>query len=195
MNPFEYALGLISILMSLALADIAMSFHRVMRHCRTVSWDGRVILTAALVILTIVRMWFAVWSIREVEMVLVFPFYLSLFIEFMILFLLAAACLPDEAARDCRLATFYDENQRYFWLVFAAFQASYFGHWLYFGGGVVSVGGWTGLAHWLRVLLPLGLYLALAFVRSRMLHHAVPAALTVYYLWIYWDQSLGTRPE
>lgn len=191
MNPFEYALGLISILMSLALADIAMSFHRVMRHCRTVKWDGRVVLSTALVILTIVRMWFAVWAVRDVGMVLVFAFYLSLFIEFMILFLLAAACLPDEPASDCRLAAFYEGNQRYFWLIFFTFQASYFGHWLYFGGRTGSVGG-ASLHDWARLLGPALIYLALAFLRNKLLHYAAPALLIVYYLWLHWDQSLST---
>jgi hypothetical protein len=43
MTPLEYALGLISILMSLALADILMSLHRLMRHAGTIKWDGRIL--------------------------------------------------------------------------------------------------------------------------------------------------------
>jgi hypothetical protein len=39
MTPLEYALGLISILMSLALADILMSLHRLMRHAGTIKWS------------------------------------------------------------------------------------------------------------------------------------------------------------
>ena len=186
MNPFEYALGLISILMSLALADIALSLHRVMRHCGSVRWDGRVLLSAALVVLTIVRMWFSVWQIREVEIVLGFLFYLSLFVEFMILVLLAAACLPDEATADCDLGRFYDGNRRYLWLVFAVFHASYFGHWLFFGG--MEAGPWE----WAQRLWPLAAFLTLAFWSARWFHYAAPAALIFYYLWVYAPLSLGS---
>jgi hypothetical protein len=40
MRPFEYTLGLTSILVSLALANIVMCFHRLMRNARRVTWDG-----------------------------------------------------------------------------------------------------------------------------------------------------------
>jgi hypothetical protein len=134
MNGFEYAMGLISVLIGLALVDVAMSVHKLVRHCMTVRWDARVILSASLVVLIIVRMWFALWSIRDVAIVLYFPFYLSLFVEFMLLFLLASSCLPDEPPADCNLGQFYESNQRTLWTVFAVFQLSFYLHWLYFGG-------------------------------------------------------------
>src|SRR5687768_11729441 len=115
MTPFEYALALFSVMIGLALADIAMSLHKLVRHCRTLRWDGRVILSSLLVVVVVVRMWFAFWSIRDDSTVLVFPFYLSLFIELMILFLLAASCLPDDPPADCDLGAFYEGNQRTLW--------------------------------------------------------------------------------
>lgn len=54
MAPFEYALGLFSVLVGLALADIAQKVHRLVRHARTISWDGRAILATMLVIIVIV---------------------------------------------------------------------------------------------------------------------------------------------
>ena len=170
MTSFEYALGLFSVLMALALGDIAMNVHKLIRHCRTVRWDGRVVLSTLLVVVVIVRMWFALWSIRQVGMVLVFPFYLSLFVELMILFLLGASCLPDEPLADCDLANFYERNQRSLWMIFAAFQLSYFLHWLYFGGVQAPP------SRWFAVLTPFAIYLLLAFVRNRWLHLAAPAA-------------------
>src|SRR5919206_1943234 len=118
MSPFDYALGLVSILVGLALADIAASLHRLLRQARSVRWDGRVVLCAALVIITIVGMWFEVWAIRSVKAVLSFPFYLSLFIEFMVLFLISAACLPDEPEESRDLGAFYDGNTTYLWSLF-----------------------------------------------------------------------------
>ena len=187
MTSFEYALGLFSVLMALALGDIAMNAHKLIRHCRTVRWDGRVVLSTLLVVVVIVRMWFALWSLRQVGMVLIFPFYLSLFLELMILFLLGASCLPDEPVADCDLAAFYERNQRSLWMIFSVFQFSFFLHWLYFGGIQAS------LLAWLAVLTPLAIYLLLAVVRNRWLHLATPAALVVWELYMNWGRTLGER--
>ena len=78
MSPFDYGLGLVTILVGLALADIAASLHRLLRQARSVRWDGRVALCVGFVIITIVGMWFEVWLVRSVKAVLSFPFYLSL---------------------------------------------------------------------------------------------------------------------
>ena len=111
MSPFDYALGLVSILVGLALADVAASLHRLLRQARLVRWDGRVVLCVVLVIITITGMWFEVWSIRSVKAVLSYPFYLSLFLEFMVLFLVCAACLPDEPEESCDLGAFYEKKE------------------------------------------------------------------------------------
>jgi hypothetical protein len=39
MRAFEYALGLFSVLIGLAIADIATSFHRLVRSRQGVTWD------------------------------------------------------------------------------------------------------------------------------------------------------------
>jgi hypothetical protein len=187
MTSFEYALGLFSVLMALALGDIAINVHKLIRHWRTIRWDGRVIVSALLVVVVIVRMWFALWAIRDDGLVLVFPFYLSLFIELMILFLLAAHCLPDEPSADCDLGAFYEANSRSLWSIFALFQLSFFLHWLYFGGRAQPASAWAGL------LAVLGLYVLLARVRWNWLHLAVPIALIAYEIWRNWDRTLGER--
>src|SRR5436305_2378416 len=138
MAPFDYSVGLISILVGLALADIAGSLHKLLRQGRAVKWDGRVILSVALAIIVITGMWFSVWAIRTVNAVLWFPFYLTLFLEFMVLFLVCAACLPDDAVESGDLGAFYERNRRYFWSLFALFQISFFCRWLYF---------WSRIAH------------------------------------------------
>jgi hypothetical protein len=189
-DSFEYALGLFAILMGLALADIAISFHRLLRHGRSIKWDARPVLAAALVVVEIVRMWFAQWSIREVDLTLSFPFYLALFIQNMLLFLLAAACLPDDPGPDCELGSFYERNARYFWGAYAGFQACFFGLWLYVGGTVATVGEAT-LFDWFRVVVPLALYLTLVFVRSRTLDHLAPVAMILFYLTAYWTMTLA----
>jgi hypothetical protein len=186
MTSFEYALGLFSVLMALSLGDIAINVHKLIRHCRSVRWDARVVLSTLLVVVVIVRMWFALWSIRGDAIVLVFPFYLSMFLELMILFLLGASCLPDEPLADCDLGRFYESNQRSLWTIFSVFQLSFFLHWLYF---VDRASLWA----WAAVLTPLAIYLLLAFVRARWLHLTAPAALIAWELYANWGRTLGER--
>ncbi len=185
MHGFEYALILLSILVGLALSDVGACLHKLLVRGRSVHWDGRVIISTALVVETTVRMWFDVWTLRNVSVVLTFGFYLSLVIEFMLLFLMAAACLPDEAADNSDLTMFYDENRRRFWLTFALFLTSYFAHWLLF----------TGLGAppilWLLTLSPLALAIVLALVRFRPLHYALPLAMLGLDLALNWQRQFA----
>ncbi len=190
MTSFDYGVGLVSILVGLALADVATSLHKLLRRAASVRWDGRVLLSVGFVIIKITAMWFAVWSIRSVKEVLSFPFYLSLFIELMVLFLVCAACLPDEAEEDGDLGAFYEENRRYFWSLFALFQTSYFLHWIYF----VGFSGMDRAELLLRgsvVVAPLILFLFLRSIRSRRFHYAALLALVVLALCEEWRLTLA----
>ena len=190
MSPFDYALGLVSILVGLALADVAASLHRLLRQARLVRWDGRVVLSVVLVIITITGMWFEVWSIRSVKAVLSYPFYLSFFVEFMVLFLVCAACLPDEPQESCDLGACYETNRIYLWSLFALFQASFFLHWIYFAGLRVSDHGRMFLlGAW--VVFPLVVFVLLAIIRSRWFHYLALLALIAYRLVNYWNFSLA----
>ena len=185
MNSFDYAQTLFAVLVALALGDIAQKVHKLVRHGKSVVWDGRVVLSALLATVVVVRMWFEFWRIRAVGAVLVFPFYLSLFVELMILFIVAANSLPDEPSSGCDLRTFYDSHNRTLWLSFALFQASYAAHWLYF-----SHSRSVPLLEWVQVLGPLGLFVLLGFVRSKPLHYAVPLLLIAAELYSDWGATL-----
>jgi hypothetical protein len=185
MAPFEYALGLFSVLVGLALADIAQKAHRLVRHARTIRWDGRAVLATMLVIIVIVGLWFQVWNIRDRAEILVFGFYLTLFLEMMLLFVLAANSLPDDAGPDCDLTAFYEANSRTFWLSFAAFQLSFTAHWIYFTRFAGSAQGWA------VVIGPLGAFLLLAFVRRKALHYLLPGALVALYLTLNWSETFA----
>jgi hypothetical protein len=182
---FEYALILLSVLVGLGLSDVAASLHKLLGLGRSVRWDGRVIISTALVVETTVRMWFDVWTIRNVSFVLTFGFYLSLVIEFMLLFLLASACLPDEPSGNCDLGPFYDANSRRFWLLFTLFLTSYFGHWLLFTEFRAPP------IEWFITLSPLALAIVLAAFRFRPLHYAVPLAMLVLDLALSWRRQFG----
>ena len=190
MSPFDYGLGLVTILVGLALTDIAASLHRLLRQARSVRWDSRVILCVGFVIITIVGMWFEVWLVRSVKAVLSFPFYLSLFLEFIVLFLICAACLPDEPEQSCDLGAFYERNRTYLWSLFALFQTSFFLHWIYFAGLHMSsngrmllLGAWVGF--------PILVFVLLAIIRSRWFHYVALLALIAYRLLNYWNFTLA----
>ncbi|HEX8621709.1 MAG TPA: hypothetical protein VF718_07025 [Allosphingosinicella sp.] len=186
MNGFEYALALLSVLIGLTLTEIATDLHRLVRRGRAVRWDGRVVLSTALAVEVTVRMWFTFWRVRDVEAVVVFPFYLSMFVEMMVLFMIGASCLPEEPPEDGDLSLYYERNRRTLWTLFALFQASYVGYALYFNRG----GGprWA----WSIILLPLALYVLLAAVGRKWLHYAAPAAILAWELFWNWDRALGT---
>src|SRR5437588_9938226 len=171
MSPFDYAIGLVSILIGLALTDVAASLHRLLRLGRSVRWDGRVVLSVILIIMTIVGMWFEIWMIRNVKAVLSFPFYFTLFLQFMLLYLLCAACLPDEVGDKCDLGKFYASNTTYLWSLFGLFQAGFFFGWIYF-----AVPQYT---HHTRMLLdgallvlPVAISILLILIRLRWVHYS-----------------------
>ena len=194
MGPFDYAVGLISILVGLALADVGGSLHKLLRQGRAVRWDGRVILSVTLVISVITGMWFSVWDLRTVNAVLWYLFYLTLFLEFMVLFLVCAACLPDDAVEDRDLGAFYEKNRRYLWSLFALFETSVILHSLYFRSHVAHpfTVRHSSLLAGATICAPLFVYLLLAFVRSRRFHYAALVTLIVYYLYGYCSATLPT---
>ena len=190
MGPFDYALGLISILVGLALADVVGSLHKLLRQGPAVKWDGRVILSVAVVITLITGMWFSVWSVRNDKAVLSFAFYLSLFLEFMVLFLVCAACLPDDAVENGDLGGFYEKNIRYLWSLFALFQISFFLHWIYFHRHLRAS---SVAQHSSTVVVGAMIvgFLLLTFIRSRWFHYSALVALLGYYLFVYWKATLA----
>jgi hypothetical protein len=184
MTGFEYALALLSVMIGLTLSEIATDLHRLVRNAGTVRWDGRVILSTALATVVTVRMWFTFWRIQDDELVLVFPFYLSIFVAMMVLYMIGASCLPEDPPADCNLADFYERNRRSLWSLFAVFQTIYFAHGLYFAAG-------APLLARLPVLAALAAYVLLAAVRTKWLHYLLPTLLIAEELHWNWSRTLG----
>jgi hypothetical protein len=110
-------------------------------------------------------------------------------VQILLLVLLAASCLPDEAEAHYDLYAFYDSNRRYFWGVFALYQLVYFLLWITVFGATSS--DWDTPLNWFRVLGSLVLYVLLSVTRRRWLDYAIPAFLIAFYLWRYWNLTLG----
>lgn len=120
MTPFEYVLAFVSIVVGLAVADLATSLHRLLRARTRVRWDWLAPMAAVLAALTVLQFWWTFYQTGQAQVWRVYGQFLPLLALVVVLVLLAAAALPDEVPPDgLDLATYYDANARYFWTLFA----------------------------------------------------------------------------
>jgi hypothetical protein len=167
-RAFEYAIGLFTVVIGLAVADIATSFHRLVRRGARVNWDPLALFAALYALWIVIGLWFQLWRIRDVPESRHFIFYLSVLAELFVLFLVAAASLPDEPGDESDLRVYYARNRRYFWSLIALYQLSFAAHGIYF---------YTHGLHatWLHLLsnflAPLLIPIVLLLVRSRIVHY------------------------
>jgi hypothetical protein len=191
-RAFEYALGLFSVLVGLAIADIATSFHRLVRSRAAVNWDPLVLLAASYALLIAIGMWFDLWGVRNVSGARHFFFYLLMVAELFIVFLIAAASLPDDPAGGRDLTAFYSYNRRYFWLLITLFQVGYVLLGLYFAGGLLSRAPlYYRFAFATQMSVLLLVPLALVVFANRMLHYCGIAVLFATAAWHYAPYSIN----
>ncbi len=177
-RAFEYALGIFSVLIGLAVADIAASMHRLLRSRSPVRWDPLALLAALYALCMAVYMWFDIWGVRHFGMTRHFLFYICLVVELFILYLIAAASLPDEHADQADLRAYYAGNRKKFWSLVALFQLLYCAFGVYFSSGEaaslpLAIAVWL----WVQMFLPLIVALVLMATRSRIVHYLGIAAL------------------
>jgi hypothetical protein len=192
MEAFDYAMGLVSIVVGIALSDLAVSFHKLFRNKRAISWDARPLLAAALTFVVLFSMWFDIWAVHGRPEILSYPFLLSIIVELVLLFLMATAVLPDEPLSTPDLAIFYNENARSIWTFFLLFQISYVGHWFYFKLTSATYDRHHMLARLPEVLMvPLVAGVLVLVPRQRMLHLILITSLLVYWLVTYSGLRIG----
>jgi hypothetical protein len=182
MSPFEYLLALVSILIGLAIADLSMSLHRLLRARRHVAWDWLPLAAALLVMLLILEFWWVFYGLGTSPVFMTYGAFLLLGASLVSMFLLASAALPDEVpAEGLDLRAYYDSNARYVWTLFALFVM------LMIAVEVVADPA-DVLAAVLNVrtllnLLLVALLALLAAVRHRRLHAILVPLLLGYLLW------------
>jgi len=172
-RAFEYALGLFAVLIGLAVADVANSFHRLARGNVAVVWDPLALLAALYALCLAVGMWFDLWGVRHFSQTRHFFFYLWMLADLFVLFLLAAASLPDAPRETGDLREHYARSRRYFWTLVVIFQVSYLLNGLYFVGPELWQHFSTRATSMLLVnmVLPCLVALALLLSRSRGVHY------------------------
>lgn len=176
-TAFEYAMGLFSVLIGLAVVDVATSFHRLARVRKSMKWDPLTLIVALYTLCMAVYMWFDLWGVRHFTAARRFFVYLSLVALFFVLYLAAAASLPDEATTDLR--AYYEGNRRYFWTLITVFQVGYtaFGFFLYFtvsntsGNDLANAQPWVAAALLTLMALPTLVSAGLILLKSRSSHY------------------------
>jgi len=186
-RAFEFALGLFSVLIGLAIADIATSFHRLMRAQPRVRWDPLALLSALFAIVITVGMWFDLWGIRNATSVRHFFVYLALVGAFFVLFLIAASSLPDEVPEGLDLRQFYGRNRCYFWSLVTLFEIIYVAFGIHFLGSVMDRLPHAVIAaivvQWaILVAVPA----VLTRVQSRAIHYV---GLTLLFATVFWHYA------
>lgn len=166
----ENVLVFVSIVIGVAVTDMLVSLHRLLRARRQVRWDWLPLVVAFLVLLTIVQMW---WGIAQPgAKSLTIGAFLPSLVELVLLFLLASASLPDEVpAEGLDLKTYYHENGADIWSLFSLAL-----------GWLISLQTIAAYAHvgLVRAVQPqlvefgiLGLMISAIFIRNRWWHMLV----------------------
>jgi hypothetical protein len=192
-ETFDYLVGLFSIVIGLGLAEVAGGINRLLRNAGS-KHDPLIFGPPVLVALMLVSIWFDVWAVRRIPNLFSFPFFVAIFTQLLLLYLLAAGCVPKAADQNAPLdADSYEENRPYFWLIFSAYQLMYVGFWIFFqskkglsGGDLVE-----------RIFLPTGaatplvIGLVMAMTRSR-LTQIVGIILLIGWLFVgYWNYTIS----
>jgi hypothetical protein len=116
MSLVERVAVLVAIVLGLALAELGTSLHRLMRAGNRVRWDWMSPALALLMLLEAVQFWWLsqTWYANATELRLIE--FLPRLLILLLIYLLAAAVLPDEVPEGgIDLRAFYIETSRYFW--------------------------------------------------------------------------------
>jgi hypothetical protein len=187
-SPFEYLLIFAAVVLGLAVTDLAVSLHRLLSAGSRVKWDWLAPLAAAVAFLKIVIQWW-IWHAAEgLARGLTFPMFIGVLVSAVLLFLLAAASLPDEIGRNetVDLRAHYAAVSRRYWILFLA-------HWVLLN----AVSAWAqmqveGARYAPSPLYLLGLLpLSLSVVRARWWHAFCLLGLIVLYLAQFFGQTLA----
>jgi len=189
LGPFEYLLVFLAIVLGLAVSDLCISLNRLMDAGAKVRWDWLAPLAAVVAFLKILTQWWTWFGAAQLAKGLTFEMFVLIVVAVVLLFLLAAASLPDRVEEDgVDLRDYYTRVSRRYWLLYAAH---------YLAANVVSV--WAQIQLQGARLSPSVLLVAvfptaavvLAFVRVRLLHMVCLVALIALYLFQFAGHSLG----
>ena len=178
MTRIEYLLPLVSVLIGLAIADLVASLHRLLRARDRVRWHWLPLQWAAVTFLILLAYWWSFYDVAQAAVwnnLFAFGSHIALLI---ILYLVAAAALPDRADEgNLDLLQDYLRQRRYFFGLYA----------LYFSYSLVDVWLRTGILwrplSWL-VLVYVAVFLLLAWTDRVRVHAIVSLAVAVFTIFL-----------
>jgi hypothetical protein len=188
LGQFEYLLLFVAVILGLAVSDLAISFHRLLGAGRRVHWDLLAPLAAILAFLKIIVQWWNWFGASRIARDLTFEMFVGVAVAALLLFLMAAAALPDAADEPVvDLRNHYEKVSRRYWLLFI-------GHWILMN----AVSAWAQiqlqgarLSLLSPVYLILPVALSLIFVRNRWWHAAVLIGLIGFYGTAFFGRTLN----
>ncbi|HEX2818468.1 MAG TPA: hypothetical protein VHN39_18895 [Phenylobacterium sp.] len=188
MGPFEYLLLFAAIILGLAVCDLATSLHRLLGAGARVRWDWLAPLAAVVAFLKIVTQWWTWFGVERIARGLTFEMFLGVLIGAVLLFLMAAAALPDEIHEGpVDLRVYYAGVSRRFWILFTL-------HWVLTTG--ISIwaqmqieGARLSLASPVYLMIPLAI--SLAVIRNRWWHTICLTGLIVLYVGQFFGHALA----
>jgi hypothetical protein len=166
MTSGDFAIGLMTIITGLAIADMVISLHGLLMHRRRVRWDWLALVAALYVFLLIVSTWgiyFRNLANQQIDPPLwLFAIYLG---QAITMYLAARASIPDEVtAEGVCLADHYVRISRYFWTALA------FTYLIYLGFSLAGTGPRLMLGPYLPPSAQLLMMLVLVAVPNRRIH-------------------------
>ncbi len=174
-------------LVGLALADLVVSLHGLLRRRRDVKWDWLPLAAALLAVLAVLETWWNFYAARDDEFYATLGGFIPLAVQLILLFLLTAAALPDRVdGGGADLRTFYVDNAGYFWTLFAVYVGFIL---LIRIIALIGTGG-SGFGSVILSMIPsvvlLGLFIVLARVRRRWFHAVAVIVLLAMFV-IEWS--------
>jgi hypothetical protein len=166
-DEFNFAIAAFAVVIGLGATDMANSLHRLLTAAVPIRWSPLPLASAAYIGLVLSSIWFHLWLLRRLAEFLDYWLLTALLAQALLVYLAAAAALPDHVERDSDLAAHYGRRRRNIWIPMALFSASTLATSLYFSTIVPSYP--IGLSDWGWRIAPLPVYLMLAFTRSTRL--------------------------
>ncbi len=115
---FSYLSAFITIVLAIAFGDMAASLHRLLRARKRVKWHPLPLAVALFVLLTLVTVFFELWTLTRIERVSYYQLVWLLAPQF-VYFLAASAALPDKVPEEgLDLLAWYMAERRYLFAVF-----------------------------------------------------------------------------
>ncbi len=109
---FSYLAAFVTIILGVAMSDLILSTHRLIRNRHRLRWDGRPLLFAGTVTIAVVSEFFSLWSRMAVDHLSLLHLLWLLATPF-VFALLAYSALPDECPADgLDLTEFYQREHR-----------------------------------------------------------------------------------